>query len=265
MQDRLEVGAVIRRVFEIYVDQAPVLMPVAAAVFVISGILAEVLEASGPGLALLALLIKLIATTLFTGMVVQLVADVQGGRRDSTPRELLNAATPVLGKLILVGLVAGIGVVVGLILFLVPGLILFTFWFVAAPVVVLERPDGLLALGRSRELVKGNGWPVFGVIAVLFVAVAVVAELLIFAAAAVGSAAALIVSVVLGVLTAPLAALPAAVIYFELRRLSANRAMTSPGPGPLDTDPNLPENTDAERAFGSAPDAPPTRVSATWR
>jgi len=190
-------------------------------------------------------------------MVVQLVADVQDGRRDSTPRELLNAATPVLGKLILVGLVAGIGVVVGLILFLVPGLILFTFWFVAAPVVVLERPEGLLALGRSRQLVKGNGWPVFGVIAVLFVAVAVAAELIIIAAAAVGSAAALIVSVVLGVLTAPLAALPAAVLYFELRRLSAARAIRNDGPGPgsVEPDPHPSENTDAERAFGSGPDA----------
>jgi len=257
LQDRLEVGAVIRRVFDIYVDQAPVLMPVAAAVFVVSGILAEVLESSGPGLALLALLIKLIATTLFTGVVVQLVADVQAGRRDSTPRELLNAATPVLGKLILVGLVAGVGVVVGLILFLVPGLILFTMWFVAAPVVVLERPQGLLALGRSRQLVKGNGWPVFGVIAVLFVAVGVAAELIIIAAAAVGSAAALVVSVVLGVLTAPLAALPAAVLYFELRRLSAARAIPDAGPDPgfAEPDPRPPENTDAERAFGSGPEA----------
>ena len=249
----------IRRVFDIYVDQAPVLMPVAAAVFVVSGVLAEVLEASGPGLALIALLIKLIATTLFTGMVEQLVADVQAGRRDSTPRGLLNAATPVLGKLILVGLVAGIGVVVGLIFFLVPGLILFTMWFVAAPVVVLERPDGLLALRRSQELVKGNGWPVFGVIAVLFVAVGVVAEIIILAAAAVGSAAALVVSVVLGVLTAPLAALPAAVLYFELRRLSTRSAAPviepDPGPGPPEPEARAPENSDAERAFGSAPDA----------
>ena len=228
MNRRLEVGAVISRVFEIYVDQAPVLMPVAAVVFVISGILAEVLEASGPGLALLALLIKLVATTLFTGMVVQLVADVQDGRRDSTPTELLNAATPVLGKLILVGLAAGIGVVIGLVAFLIPGLILITVWFVAAPVVVLERPDGLQALRRSRELVRGNGWPVFGVIAVLFLAVGVVAQGIIVAAAAAGTAAGLIVSVVVGVLIAPLAALPAAVCYFELRGIASASASRRP-------------------------------------
>ena len=264
MNRRLEVGAVIRRVFDIYVDQAPVLMPVAAVVFVISGILAEVLEAAGPGLALLALLIKLVATTLFTGMVVRLVADVQDGRRDSSPAELLRAATPVLGKLILVGLAAGVGVVLGFIAFLIPGLILLTVWFVAAPVVVLERPPGLKALGRSRALVRGSGWPVFGVIAVLFVGVGVASEVIIFLAAAASTAIGLIVSVVVGVLIAPLAALPAAVCYFELRGLSSPGAAPG-GPGPAsplepepgadEAPPSLPENADAERAFGSDPRA----------
>ncbi len=260
MNRRLEVGAVIRRVFDIYVDQAPVLMPVAAVVFVISGILAEVLEAAGPGLALLALLIKLVATTLFTGMVVRLVADVQDGRRDSTPIELLNAATPVLGSLILVGLAAGIGVVIGLVAFLIPGLMLMTVWFVAAPVVVLERPPGLKALRRSRELVRGNGWPVFGVIAVLFLAVGVLAQGIIVAAAAAGTAVGLVVSVVIGVLIAPLAALPSAVCYFELRGLAAENAAPPagpepPGPEPLPEQgsPPGPDNADAERAFGSDP------------
>lgn len=257
MQRQLDVGGVIRRVFEIYVDQAPVLMPVAAAVFVVSGILAEVLEAAGPGLALLALLIKLVATTLFTGMVVRLVADVQDGRRDSTPKQLLNEATPVLGKLIIVGLAAGIGAVIGLFLFIIPGLILITVWFVAAPVVVIERPDGLRALRRSRELVHGNGWRVFGVILVLFFAVLVVAQAIVLAASAAGTAVGLVVSVILGVLTAPLAALPAAVLYFELRDLAAP-APTTPFPQdpepPAGGPPESPGNTDAQRAFGSGPE-----------
>ncbi len=255
MNRRLEVGAVIRRVFDIYVDQAPVLMPVAAVVFVISGIVAEVLEAAGPGLALLALLIKLVATTLFTGMVVRLVADVQDGRRDSTPAELLKAATPVLGSLILVGLASAVGVVVGLVAFLIPGLILYTVWFVAAPVVVLERPPGLKALRRSRELVRGNAWPVFGVLAVLFLGVGVVALGLIVVASAASSALGLVVGVVIGVLIAPLAALPAAVCYFELRGLAASGGEPPADPyQPVDPDPaGLPENTDAERAFGSDP------------
>ena len=68
--------------------------------------------------------------------------------------QLLRAATPVIGQLILVGIVAGIGIVIGFVLIIVPGLILLTIWSVAAPVVVLERPGGLRALRRSRELVQ---------------------------------------------------------------------------------------------------------------
>ena len=80
------VSAVIRRVLRIYVDQAPVLMPAAAVVFAFTGILAAVLVAASPSLVLVALLIILVATVLFTGMIVELVADVQDGRRDASAR-----------------------------------------------------------------------------------------------------------------------------------------------------------------------------------
>ena len=45
----------IRRVLDIYVEEAPVLMPASAAVFVLTGILTGVLVAAGPGPALIAL------------------------------------------------------------------------------------------------------------------------------------------------------------------------------------------------------------------
>ena len=151
---KIDVGGVIRKVWSIYVDQAPVLMPAAAVVFVFTGVISVVLLQSSSGLAFLALLIGLIATTLFTGMVVELVADVQDGRRDATPGQLLRAATPVLGPLILIAIVVGVLTLIGFVLVIVPGLIVLTIWSVAAPVVVLERPPGLKAMRRSRELVR---------------------------------------------------------------------------------------------------------------
>jgi hypothetical protein len=217
MNNPIDVGAVIDRVFAIYVDQAPVLMPAAAVVFVLSGILTAVVAAAAPALSLLAFVISLVATTLFTGMVVELVADIRDGRRDATVPQLLQAVTPVLGKLILVGIVVGVAVVIGFILIIVPGLILLTIWSVSAPVVVLERPRGLRALGRSRELVRGNGWRVFGVVFVFFLLIIVVGMALELLADALGTGAGIVVTVVIGVLTAPLSALAAAVLYFELR------------------------------------------------
>jgi hypothetical protein len=217
MAHKLDVGGVIRRVFAIYVDQASVLMPAAAGVFVFTGILSTLLTHASPGLRLIAVLISLVATTLFTGMVVELVSDIQDGRRDSSPGTLLRAVTPVIGQLIVVAFAAAIGVVIGLVLLIVPGLILLTLWSVAAPVVVLERPPGLQALRRSRELVSGDGWQVFGVLLVLDVLVVAVAGVLEAVADSAGTGVGLVVTVVLGVLTAPFAALAAAVLYFELR------------------------------------------------
>jgi hypothetical protein len=195
-------------------------MPVAAVVFVLTGIVAYLLVVSHPGLLVVALMIDLLAETLFTGMVVELVADLRDGRRDATVGSLLRAVVPVLGPLILVGVVAAVGIVLGFLL-IVPGLYLITVWSVAAPVVVLERPPGLAALGRSRELVRGNGWQVFGVILVLIVLVSVIAGGIELAAESAGSGVGLAVRVVVGVLTAPIAALAQAVLYFELRGVQA--------------------------------------------
>ncbi len=218
MSSPIELGAVIRKVFRIYVDQASVLMPAAAVVFVITGVLSELLISSkSAGLALLVLVVDLIATTLFTGMVVELVADVQDGRRDASPTQLLRAVTPVLGELILVGIVTGVLEAIGFVLILIPGLILMTIWSVVAPVVVIEHPGGLRALGRSRALVRGNAWQVFSVIIVLVLGVVIVSGLLDSVAESAGSGVGLVVRVVIGVLAAPISALAAAVLYFELR------------------------------------------------
>ncbi|HEV3046103.1 MAG TPA: hypothetical protein VGY13_01960 [Solirubrobacteraceae bacterium] len=221
MQRQLDGGAVIRRVFDIYVEQSSVLMPAAAVVFVVTEIITSLLVAANASLALVALLIDLVAKAVFTGMIVELVADLRDGRRDASVGQLLRAVSPVLGQLILVAVVAGVAVLVGLFLVVVPGLILLTIWSVFAPVVVLERLPGLRALGRSRELVRGSGWQVFGVVFVFVILLAIVSDAIVLAAGSAGSGAEIVARVVVGVLAAPLSALAAAVLYFELRDLRA--------------------------------------------
>lgn len=228
----IDAGGIISKVFEIYVDQAPVLLPASAVVFVISGLLSAVLIAASPALALVAVVISLVASTLFTGMVVELVSDIQDGRRDSSVGQLLQAAAPVIGQLILVGILAGIGIVIGLILIVIPGLILITWWSVAAPVVVLERPGALAALRRSRELVRGNAWQVFAVLVVLVIGVGVVSFVIEAIGASAGTAVGLVVRVIVSVLTAPLSALAAAVLYFQLSGARGGSQTVDPSPAP---------------------------------
>ena len=92
--------------------------------------------------------------------------------------ELVEETWPVVLPLIGAGILAGIGIVIGLLLLLVPGLILLTIWSVIAPVIVVEHSGVIDAFGRSRALVKGNGWQVFGVILVVFLITAIVSFVL---------------------------------------------------------------------------------------
>lgn len=217
MAPEIDVGAVLDRVFRIYREQFPVLIQCSVIVFGLIGILNVAITAASSTLELIVLLITLVGTFIFTGAIIELVADIQDDRRDMSVGELFGSVLPVLGQLVLVGLVAGIGTGIGFVFLIIPGLILLTIWSVAAPVVVLERPGGLRALGRSRELVRGNGWRVFAVIFVLFALVAVVSFVIEIAFSFSGAVVSALVASVVTIFTAPVQALGAGVLYFALR------------------------------------------------
>ncbi|WP_395645236.1 glycerophosphoryl diester phosphodiesterase membrane domain-containing protein [Terricaulis sp.] len=70
--------------------------------------------------------------------------------------------------LFIVALLVGIGMMIGFILLIIPGIILAVRWVVSAPVVVVEREGPTRAIGRSAELGEGHRWAIFGLI-LLFV------------------------------------------------------------------------------------------------
>ena len=207
-------GEVIGRAFAIYRDQIGVLLPAALLVFAVDAVISWVFDEGV--LTLVAAVVSIVLAILYEGMVVQLVRDVQDGRRDHTIAELFSSVSPVLVALIAVSILAGLGIAIGFLLLIVPGLILLTFWSVVAPVTVIERPGVFTAFGRSWELVRGYAWPVFGTIVLVFllvIAAAIVAALI---GLALGDAGRAIVSWIFDALTQPVAALTASVLYFTL-------------------------------------------------
>jgi hypothetical protein len=257
MPNRLDPGAVLRRVFTIYGQQAAVLIPAALLLFLPIAALTGAIETGGyrPGAALIAFFLGIIGSVWFQGIVVEAVRDIRDGRRDVSLTELFRAAAPALGPLLLVGLVAGIGVAFGFLLLIVPGLILLTIWAVVAPVVVLERPGVMDAFSRSRELVRGNGWPVFGVLMLLVLLEIAGSTIL---SAALGNdtfTQSFIGSIITSALIAPLGAIAATVMYYDLRELRE-------GPGAhIQAPPSLHEQPLSERPAESAP---PPATSGGW-
>jgi hypothetical protein len=153
---------------------------------------------------------------LYQGMVVELVKDIQDGRRDHSVRDLIRSVEPVFWPLAAVSVLFGIGIGIGFIFLIVPGLILLVIWSVVAPVTVLERPGVFAAFGRSRQLVHGNGWNVFAVIVVVFLSVLVVSVGVGLLAGSLGSVGRAFVQWALDSALAPITALSASVLYFAL-------------------------------------------------
>jgi len=217
MGTKLDVGGTLSQAFSIYKEQAGVLLPLAFAFFLVVAVV-NALLASTFILLPLTFAVSIIASTLFQGTVVQLVRDVQDGQRDNTVGELIESVWPVVLPLIGAGILAGIGIGIGFLLLIVPGLILLTIWAVLAPVIVIERPGVFSAFGRSREIVRGNGWQVFGVIVTVFLIIFIAG--LIFGAIGAAFGDSTIVTIIFNLiaqtLTAPIAALIATVIYFRL-------------------------------------------------
>jgi hypothetical protein len=210
---RISPGSVISRIWQIYRDQTAVLVGTAAVLFALQLVVLLVL----PGASIAIAILFWALNVLYQGMVVELVQDLEAGRRDHSVMDLLRSVEPVLLPLMGVSVLYAIGVALGFVFLIIPGLILLVIWSVVAPVTVLERPGVFAAFARSRQLVQGNGWAVFGVIVLLGLAVVVVSLAAGLAAASLGSVGGALIGWAVTAAVAPLGALSASVLYFALR------------------------------------------------
>jgi len=241
---RIAVGDVISETFSIYGQNFVALIGSALAVFVVVGLISGLLQSGGVILIMLGAIVQLVGYALFTGFVVELVSDVRDGRRDSTVGDLFEAASPYILPLIGFGILFGIAAGIGFFFFIIPGLFLVTIWAVGAPSIVVEGEGVMGAFGRSRELVKGNGWQVLGVIVVVFLILVGVGIVLSIIATPIGNGASIVASIISNVVTAPVYAITAAVLFFNL---GGGSGATAPSAAPAAAPP----------AAGAPPPPPP--------
>ncbi|HEY6672252.1 MAG TPA: YciC family protein [Solirubrobacterales bacterium] len=214
---RIEPGRVIGEAFQTYRDQVSAILGGALIVIGITSVINNLLGLTDSVILIFAgLIVALIGQVLYTGYVVKLVQDVRDGRRNHTMDELFSAAAPYVSTLILNGFVYGVAVFFGFLALIVPGLILITIWAVVAPCIVVEDKGVFEAFGRSRELVRGNGWRVFGTIVLAFLIVVVVAGVFGVTGASIGDAGRVILGTIGNVLVVPVEALVAGILFFDL-------------------------------------------------
>jgi hypothetical protein len=93
--------------------------------------------------------------------LAKLVVDLREGRPRTPVRETFRELGSSVNRISLAGLLAGIGIYLGLYLLVIPGLLLLTRWSMLVPVIVLEGTPLFGAFSRSRELVRDHRWRVF--------------------------------------------------------------------------------------------------------
>lgn len=205
------------------------LLTIAFAVYFVA-VLVEALFAGTLGVvgALLAAIVGVIAGFLVQAALVKAVEDVRDGRVDLSFGDTLRAAGPAVGRVAVASILAGIAIVIGLVLFIVPGLFLLTIWAVIVPVLVIEGVGVGASFGRSRELVQGFAWHVFATIVIVFL-LAIVASLVLGLILAPLPAAPrqILSNLITGTLFAPFSALVVTLGYFRL--LNAQRATAGHG------------------------------------
>jgi hypothetical protein len=138
------------------------------------------------------------------GQPVNLGESMRVGLRRFFPVALVAISTTVLGYL-------------GLIAFVVPGLVCFTMWFVAIPACVVEQRGAFSSIGRSVDLTRGYRWKIFALMVFWFVANILAESVVEPLTSGVGAVPSFVVHVIWGGIWGAFYAICVVVAYHDLR------------------------------------------------
>ena len=197
---------------------------------IIRGILTGIFGVSGNAAAAV---IDLFAMFLLQAALVKAVQDVRDGRVDLDVRGTLSAAVPYLLPVTGASILAVIGIAVGFVFIIVPGLVLLTFWSLIVPSIVIGESPAMASFGRSWRTVRGHAWNVFGTIVLVWLILVVVevALALIFAVLPQWLRSSL-ADILAGTVITPFIAIVVSLVYYRLTAAHEGQAAPPGYPPP---------------------------------
>jgi hypothetical protein len=213
--------AIVARAFELYGRYPLLFLVLALGVTAPYDLLVLITTGSGPlakdnGLGLDFLLATFLVSPLISALHIHAVAEVQAGR---TPRlaSIALRGLRVLPTAAATAIMTTLGISIGLVLLIIPGILLAFRWYVAVQAAAIERGGWLGAMRRSRKLTGGIYGHIFG----FAILIGIIGEipLVIGRAAATGHdtrAVAFLGGVVLHSFALAFTALATALLYFDL-------------------------------------------------
>jgi hypothetical protein len=166
-----------------------------------------------------ALLLDLISVALIGPLVsalqVQALFAVGDGDHPR-PNIVFERALRVLPTVVAAEIIAGIGIAIGILLFIIPGVYLALRWAVVAQVAAAEQVDWPGAIRRSGELARGNYLRVIAVVVTVAVVTLVVSSVGHSIAGNSSKIGPVAIEIAVVVLVQSFASLMTALLYFDL-------------------------------------------------
>jgi uncharacterized membrane protein len=167
-------------------------------------------------------------TPIITAICIYALHSIAEGERPSRGQVFVagfEAFTPLFGAVAL----AALGIAIGFLALIVPGVYLAVRWYFVPQTVVIEGARGPAALTRSGELVQGFWWRTFGLVLLANLAIAIPGFLLLTPFTAIAASTdqaiwALVGTIVTTSVTTPFVALYSTLLYYDLlaRRTAAH-------------------------------------------
>lgn len=161
--EAFRVGDVLRTAFSIYLRHLPLFYLIGLMGALPTSILGEVDTAPASVVALLTLSLLALRIWMQAALAYGTVRILRGGTASASA--MLRHSVLSFPRVLAVSSLAGVAIVAGLVVFIVPGLVLATMFWIVVPVVVVEGRF-VAALRRCHELTLGHKWPIFGLFAI---------------------------------------------------------------------------------------------------
>lgn len=171
----------------------------------------------------------IVVSPLIAAIHARAVMRLGAGERPATGT-VLNEGLEALPRLLVVVIMAAVLTLLGLLLFVVPGIWIGVLMTVVGCACVVEDLGGPDALRRSRDLVTDNWWRTFGLLLLTILitfAVAAVAGIVVqgIADALDSGALGLLAIIVVDTITLTFGALVTTLLYFDLRHRAQHRPL----------------------------------------
>ena len=230
---RTTVGEILRESLGVYKGHFGLFVSLAAVIYVPYYMVLSIVRLESSLSVMVGMIVTgIVAQSLVTAMMIWVIVRVSLGREVGFVSALGVLALSLVVRILGTALLVGVGVSVGFLLLIVPGLVLLVWFSLANQVVVVEGAAYFEALRRSMEVVRGSWWRVLYVLLVLML---INLAMVMLCGALFGEAAGAI-SQILGILFVPLWSIALTLLYLDLRAEKEGFSVASLGEFGMDAE-----------------------------